>query len=215
MSAKEIKKLMSTLLQITSSPLQTSISSELTNEFAKAWKANNPDGGVITRDLAATAPAPIDQNWVGAAYTPEEALTPEQKATLALSDTLIAELQQANEIVIGVAMHNFGVPSVLKLWIDQIARRGKTFAYGANGPEGLLKGKKATILIATGGVYEPGTPAGGLNFVEPYLSAVFSFLGITDIRFVTASGAAQVMMGAVDRSVFLKPTIEQVRSLAA
>ena len=206
---------MATLLQINSSPLQSSISRELTAEFTKVWEAKHPAGTVITRDLAATTPAPIDQAWIGAAYTPDDAQTPEQKATLALSDTLIAELFQADEIVIGVAMHNFSVPSVLKLWIDQVVRRGKTFSYGANGPEGLLKGKKATILIATGGVYEPGTPLGGLNFVEPYLSGLFGFLGITDIRFVTAGGASQVLMGTVDRNVFLKPTIEQVRSLAA
>ena len=112
-------------------------------------------------------------------------------------------------------MHNFGVPAVLKLWIDQIARSGKTFKYDANGPEGLLKGKKATVLSASGGVYEAGTPAAAMNFVEPYLRAVLSFLGITDVSFVSASGVAQIMMGAVDREAFLKPTIEQVRALAA
>jgi FMN-dependent NADH-azoreductase len=214
MSAKE-SKVMPTLLQITSSPLQTSISSELTSEFAKAWQVKNPDGTVIRRNLADAPPQPINQTWVGAAYTPEGGRTDEQKAVLAPSDALIAELQQADEIVIGVAMHNFGVPAVLKLWIDQIARSGKTFKYDANGPEGLLKGKKATVLSASGGVYEAGTPAAAMNFVEPYLRAVLSFLGITDVSFVSASGVAQIMMGAVDREAFLKPTIEQVRALAA
>jgi FMN-dependent NADH-azoreductase len=209
------QKVMPTLLQINSSPLQSSISSELTAEFVKTWKAKNAGGTVISRNLADAAPKPIDQTWIGAAFTPEGGRTPEQKAILAASDALIAELEQADEIVIGVAMHNFSIPSTLKLWIDQIARRGKTFSYGANGPEGLLKGKKATILISTGGVYETGTPAGAMNFVEPYLRAVLGFLGITDISFVTAGGAAQVMMGAVDRATFLKPTIEKVRQLAA
>jgi FMN-dependent NADH-azoreductase len=206
---------MSTLLKITSSPLQSSISSELTAEFANTWKAKNPNGTVISRNLSEAPPKPIDQTWVGAAFTPEGGRTDEQKAVLAPSDDLIAELQEADEIVIGVAMHNFSIPSVLKLWIDQVARSGKTFKYGANGPEGLLKGKKATILVASGGVYEAGTPAGALNFVEPYLRAVLSFVGITDVKFVTAAGAAQIMMGAVDREAFLKPTIEQVRALAA
>ncbi len=96
-----------------------------------------------------------------------------------------------------------------------MARRGRTFNYGANGPQGLLQGKKATVLIASGGVYATGTPAGGMNFVEPYLKAVLGFLGVTDVTFVTAGGAAQVMMGAVDRDVFLKPALEQVRSVAA
>lgn len=206
---------MPTLLQIDSSPLESSISRELTATYVAAWKAANPSGSVTSRNLSEAPATPIDQAWVGAAYTPDENQTAEQKEILALSNELIAELQAADEIVIGAAMHNFGVPSVLKLWIDQIARRGKTFAYGANGPEGLLKGKKATILISTGGVYDAGSPAAAMNFVEPYLRAVFGFLGITDVKVVTASGAAQVMMGAVDRDVFLKPTLEQVRALAA
>src|SRR5215469_8756057 len=206
---------MATLLHIDSSPLDSSISRELTREFAKTWKAKNPNGTVIARNLSANPPKPVDQTWVGAAFTPEGGRTEEQKAVLAPSDALIAELEQADEIVIGVAMHNFSIPSTLKLWIDQVARSGKTFAYGANGPEGLLKGKKATILVASGGVYEAGTPAGTMNFVEPYLRAVLGFVGITDVKFVTAGGAAQIMMGAVDREAFLKPTLEQVRTLAA
>ncbi|RZU41421.1 FMN-dependent NADH-azoreductase [Edaphobacter modestus] len=206
---------MPTLLHIDSSPLESSISRELTREFTKAWKNRNPEGRVIDRNLSAIPPKPIDQTWVGASFTPEGGRTPEQKAVLAESDTLIAELDQANEIVIGVAMHNFSIPSVLKLWIDQVARSGKTFAYGATGPEGLLKGKKATILTASGGVYEAGTPAGAMNFIEPYLRAILGFMGITDVKFVNAAGAAQIMMGAIDREAFLKPTLEQVRSLTA
>src|ERR1700751_4039604 len=141
---------MATLLHIDSSPLQSSISRELTAEFVRSWKSNNPNGIVIDRDLAANPSKPVNQHWVGAAYTPEASRTAEQKAILAESDVLISELEKADEIVIGVAMHNFSIPSVLKLWIDQIARSGKTFSYGANGPQGLLAGKKAIILIASG-----------------------------------------------------------------
>ena len=157
----------------------------------------------------------MDAAWIGAAYTPEAARTVEHKATLKLSDELIAELEAADEYVFGVAMHNFSIPATLKLWIDQIARRGRTFSYGANGPEGLLKGKKATILAASGGAYEVGTPAGSFNFADPYLKTVLGFLGVTDVTVVTAGGAAQVMMGAVDRATFLKPHLEQIRSVAA
>ncbi|MEG9437044.1 NAD(P)H-dependent oxidoreductase [Edaphobacter sp. HDX4] len=206
---------MSTLLRIDSSPLDSSISRELTREFTKSWREKNPAGTVIDRNLSAAPPKPIDQVWIGAAYTPEEGRTPEQKAILAASDVLIGELQKADEIVIGVAMHNFSIPSVLKLWIDQVARSGKTFSYGANGPEGLLKGKKLTVLVSTGGVYQAGTPGASMNFVEPYLRAVFGFLGITDVTFVTASGTAQIMTGAIDREAFLKPTLDQVRALPA
>src|ERR1700733_10827818 len=147
---------MPTLLHLDSSPLDSSISRELTREFVKTWKTAHPDGKVIYRDVAANTPQSVDAAWIGAAYTPDEAQTTEHKAALKLSDELIAELQTADEYVFGVAMHNFSIPATLKLWIDQIARRGRTFAYGANGPEGLLKGKKATILAASGGAYEAG-----------------------------------------------------------
>ena len=86
--------------------------------------------------------SPSPAQWVGAAYTPEDARTPAQRELLAVSDSLIAELEAADEYVFGVPMHNFAVPSVLKLWIDQIARAGKTFSYAGGTPEGLLKGKK-------------------------------------------------------------------------
>lgn len=206
---------MPTLLEINTSPLATSITRELAAEFVRAWKTNHPDGAVVSRDLAANPSKPLDGAWVGAAYTPETARTPEQKARLAESDQLIAELEQADEYVIGVSMHNFSVPSVLKLWIDQVMRSGKTFSYGAGGPKGLLQGKKATILSASGGVYEVGTPAAAMNFVEPYLRSVLGFLGVTDVTFVTASGVSQVNSGKTDRASFLKPTIERVRTLAA
>jgi FMN-dependent NADH-azoreductase len=206
---------MSTLLQLDSSPLESSISRELTREFVKTWKAAHPDGTVIYRDLAANPPKPLDAAWVGSVYTPVAARTPEQKATLELSDELIAELENADEYVIGVAMHNFSVPSVLKLWIDQVVRAGRTFSYGADGAKGQLQGKKATILIASGGVYEPGTPAGTWNFVEPYLKNILNFIGVNDVTFVTASGAAQLMQGKVDRATFLQPVLEQVRTVAA
>ena len=206
---------MPTLLHLDSSPLESSISRELTREFVKTWKAAHPDGTVIARDLAAHPAKPLDAQWIGGAYTPEAGRTPEQKEALAFSDELIGELQKADEYVIGVAMHNFSIPSVLKLWIDQVVRNGKTFSYGEGGVQGLLQGKKATILVASGGVYELGTPAGAMNFIEPYLRAILGFLGITDVKFITASGAAQIMMGAVDREAFLKPTLELVRSQAA
>jgi FMN-dependent NADH-azoreductase len=206
---------MPTLLHLDSSPLESSISRELTREFVKTWKAAHPNESVIYRDVAAQTPKPLDAAWIGAGFTPVDARTAEQKALLAPSEELIVELERADEYVFGVAMHNFSIPSTLKLWIDQVARSGRTFSYGANGPQGLLQGKKATVVIASGGVYAAGTPMGGLNFVEPYLKAVLGFLGVTDVTFVTAGGAAQVMMGAVDRAVFLKPTLEQVRSVAA
>jgi len=206
---------MSKLLHLDSSPLESSISREMAREFAKTWKESHHDGTVIYRDLATTALKPIDQSWIGAAYTPAESRTADQDAILATSNTLISELERANEYVISVAMHNFTIPGTLKLWIDQIARSGETFAYGPEGPRGLLIGKKATVLVASGGVYEPGTPSQAYNFVEPYLKAVLGYVGVTDVTFVTASGSAKLMFGAIDRETFLKPVLERVRGLAA
>jgi FMN-dependent NADH-azoreductase len=203
---------MPTLLHLDSSPLESSISRELTREFVTTWKAAHPDGAVIYRDVAAHTPKPLDAALIGAGFTPVDARTAEQKALLAPSEELIAELENADEYVLGVAMHNFSIPASLKLWIDQVVRAGRTFSYGANGPQGLLVGKKATVLIASGGVYESGTPAAAMNFVEPYLKAILGFVGVTEAKFVTAGGATQVMMGSVDRNTFLKPTLEQVRN---
>jgi FMN-dependent NADH-azoreductase len=206
---------MPTLLHLDSSPLESSISRELTREFVKTWRNAHPDGKVIYRDLAAIAPPPVDKAWIFSAHTPEPSRTPEQSAALAPSDELIAELEAADEYVLGVAMHNFSIPSVLKLWIDQVVRAGKTFVYSESGPEGLLHGKKASILVASGGIYEAGTPAAAFNFIDPYLKTILGFIGVTDLRWITAGGAAQLMSGAVDRATFLKPTLEQVRAVAA
>jgi len=206
---------MPTLLHIDSSPLPTSISRELTREFVASWKSAHPNGTVISRDLAATPPSPIDAAWIFANVTPEASRSSEQRATLATSEELIGELLRADEYVIGVAMHNFGIPSVLKLWIDQVARAGRTFSYGSGGPIGLLKGKKATVLSASGGSYEAGSPAAAANFMDPYLKTVLGFMGVTDTRFISAAGAARVMSGAVDRETFLNPLLSQVRALAA
>jgi FMN-dependent NADH-azoreductase len=187
----------------------------LTSEFVQSWKIAHQNGTVIDRDLAAAPPPPIDAGWIAAAYTPREALTVEQKQTLALSDDLITELQSADEYVIGVAMHNFSVPAVLRLWIDQIARKGLTFAYSENGPQGLLRGKKATVVVASGGVYAPGTPAATMNHIEPYLKTILGFVGVTDVKFIAAGGTAALMSGTTDRSKFLKPVLEEVRAAAA
>jgi FMN-dependent NADH-azoreductase len=206
---------MATLLHLDTSPLASSVSRELTREFVSNWKANHPEGKVINRDLAANPPKPVDQAWIYSVFTPAEALQSEQRALLAYSDESIAELQHADEYVIGVAMHNFSIPSVLKLWIDQIVRAGRTFSYGGpDGPKGLLSGKKATVLVATGGVYDAGTPYAAHNFIDPYLRTILGWIGITDVKFVTAGGTAQLRSENVDRGRFLQPHLEQVRSIA-
>jgi len=205
-----------TLLKIDSSPMgERSISRKLTAAFAKAWLKAHPGGTIISRDLTALHIPIVDGGWIGAAYTPEDARTPQQKDALATSDILIAELQQADEYVIGVPMHNFGIPSTLKLWIDQVVRIGKTVAYSAAGREGLLKGKKATLLIASGGVYDQGSAAESLNFVTPYLRTIFGFIGMTDVNFIAAGGTQKLMTGEVDPQTFLAPSLEKVHVQAS
>jgi FMN-dependent NADH-azoreductase len=206
---------MPTLLQLDSSPLETAVSRELTREFVNTWKNAHPHGTVIYRDLAVTPNKPLDAQWIFSVFTPDSVRTPEQIEALALSDAFIAELEKADEYVIGVSMHNFTIPGTLKLWIDQIVRKDQTFTYGAAGPQGLLTGKKATFLVATGGIYELGTPAGAYNFIEPYLKTVFGFLGVTDTTFVTAGGTQKLMSPDTDRATFLQPKLEQVRELVA
>lgn len=206
---------MPTLLHIDSSPLVGSVSRELTREFVRSWKTGHPAGTVIDRDLAAAPAPPIGASWIGAAYTPPDARTPEQAKMLALSDELIDELQRADEYVIGVAMHNFNIPAVLRLWIDQVVRKGRTFAYNENGPQGLLQGKKATVVVASGGVYAPDTPMASMNHIEPYMKTILGFMGVTDVKFIAAGGTASLMSGSVDRPAFLKPMVEEIHAAAA
>lgn len=204
---------MPTLLQVDSSPLGpgASFSRDLTAEFVDRWRAAHPDGKVISRDLAHLRVPEVTAEWIAAAYTPEAAQSDEQKEILKLSDGFIADLYEADEYVFGVPMHNFSIPSKLKLWIDQIARLGKTFSYTNGAPEGLLAGKKATFLITSGGVYAPGSPLASLNFVEPYLRSVFGFIGVADCTFVNAGGTAKQHYG-VDRATILQPALDAVRT---
>ena len=205
---------MSTLLHIDSSPLYgRSVSRQLTSAFVTQWKSSHPDGKVLDRDLNSTFIPPIDAAWVGAVYTPEESRTHEQKELLSLSDSLLAELEQAHEYVFGLPMHNFSVPSVLKLWIDQITRVGKTFSYADGTPKGLIIGKKATFIIATGGIYDAQTQMASFNFVEPYLRSLFGFLGLTDVTFLTAGGTMALNHGQ-DRDAFLAPHLQAVQTHA-
>lgn len=205
---------MSQLLHIDSSPLYgRSVSRELTAAFVTQWLVSNPNGKVVDRDLNATAIPPVTAEWVGAAYTPAGSRTSQQKELLSQSDSLIAELEQADEYIVGVPMHNFGVPSVLKLWIDQIARVERTFSYADGTPKGLLTGKKATFVVATGGIYDAGTQMASFNFVEPYLKSVLGFLGVKDTTFLTAGGTKALNQG-LDRKEFLASHLQAVQQRA-
>jgi len=138
-------------------------------------------GDVIRRDLKNALPQ-IDEAWVGANFTPEADRDAVQRDTLALSDTLVGELQDADTIVIGLPVYNFGVPASVKAWIDLVARAGLTFKYTAEGPVGLLHGKRAILAVATG-----GTPVGSeIDFATGYMRHVLGFIGIHDVEIIAA-----------------------------
>ena len=161
-------------------------------------------GEVIRRDLATPLPL-LDGAWVGANFTPADQRSDAQKAELALSDALIAELQKADTIVIGAPVYNFSVPSTLKAWIDLGARVGVTFSYSEAGPKGLLDGKRAIIAVASG-----GTAVGSdVDFATGYLRHVLGFIGITDVEIV----AADTM--AVDADAALIRARDAIAKLAA
>jgi FMN-dependent NADH-azoreductase len=177
---------MTTLLKINSSILDTGNANRLADEFVARWRAAHPQTRVIERDLTRDPLPHLDATTLTGFGTPAEKRTPAQQAAVAVSDALIEELRQADVIVLGVPMYNFGIPSPLKAWIDRVARAGITFRYTDKGPIGLLTGKKVYVLAARGGRY-----AGTAGDVQTaYLKQVLGFLGLTDIEFVYAEGLA-------------------------
>ena len=154
-----------------------SITRQLSNKILTEIAADQ----TITRDLATGLPL-LDAAWLAANFTLADNRTDVQRETLALSDSLITEIKQADTIVIGSPVYNFSVPAVLKAWIDQIARVGVTFKYTPDGPVGLLSGKRAIIVIASG-----GTPVGSdIDYASDYLKHIMGFIGITDVTIIAA-----------------------------
>jgi FMN-dependent NADH-azoreductase len=159
-------------------------STRVANSIVTALQAANPAATLSVRDLATTPHPVLDETALGALFTAAGDRTPVQAARVALDDALIAEVQAADVIVLGMPMYNFGVPAQFKNWIDAIARNGVTFRYTANGPEGLLGGKKVYVALARGGRYR-GTDA---DSQVPYLKTVLGFLGISELHFIYAEG---------------------------
>lgn len=181
-----------TVLHIDSSARLTgSVSRDLTAQVVERLGAQE----IIRRDLATPLPL-LDEAWIGANFTPADQRSDDQKSLLALSDELIAELQAADTIVIGAPVYNFSVPSTLKAWIDLVARAGVTFRYSEAGPEGLLKGKRAIVVVTSG-----GTPAGSdYDYASRYLSQILGFIGITDVELVAADQQAIDAEGSINKA---------------
>jgi FMN-dependent NADH-azoreductase len=200
---------MSTLVQINTSLFSNQgQSSRLADQFVAAWRQKNPLARVILRDLAQDPIPHLDGARFLAFLAEPGARSSEQQAAVAYSDALIQELKEADTIVLGLPMYNFGVPSTLKAYFDHIARAGVTFRCTETGPLGLLTGKRAVVFASRGGRYA-GTP---LDTQTAYVRDFLRFIGIEDVEFVYAEGLA---MGEEAKAAALARARRELQRLAA
>ncbi len=185
-----------TILHVSSSARRTGSSTRaLSKRLIDTLGAQLNDIRIIERDVAAGLPF-VDEDWVNANFTPEDDRTLQQKQKLALSDSLVQELKQADTLVIGVPIYNFGIPATLKAWVDMIARARLTFRYTESGPEGLLTGKRAFLVVASG-----GTAVGSeIDFATSYMRQALRFVGITDVTIIDSSETAKGADAATARA---------------
>lgn len=183
------------ILHIISSPRLNSFSVQLGTRIVDKLQTDHPGSIVTTRNLAMHPFPHLEEVGMQALQSPPEQHTPQQQAAARHSDEVIAEVQAADVVVIGAPMYNFGISSTLKAWIDHLARAGVTFRYTANGPEGLITGKKVYVAVSSGGVYSQ-LPMTDYDFLTPYLKTVFGFLGMTDVTILRAEGTK--VPGAAD-----------------
>ena len=204
---------MSKLLVVESSPRgDYSISRNLTRRFVTGWQAAHPQGEVINRDLMKTDLRFVNAPWLQAYFTPPEQHSPAMKESLRLSDELVAELMAANHLVIATPVYNYNVPAILKAWVDHIVRKGITL--GVDGG-GLVTGAKASVLLASGGVYTEGSPIHDRDIATQYLRLILKVIGITDVTFIVAGGAKVVDLGEVSRDDYLANFDNQIEKAVA
>jgi FMN-dependent NADH-azoreductase len=200
---------MTKLLVIETSPRgDHSISRNMTRRFVAKWQAAHPDSEVVNRDLMETDLQFIGAPWLQAYFTPPEQHSPEMKAELRLSDELVGELLACDHLVIATPVYNYNVPAALKAWIDSIVRKGLTLGFDG---KGLVTGKTATVLMASGGVYTESSPIRDRDIATHYLRMVLGVIGITDVTIVAGGGAKAVDMHETTMQGFieiLQPAIE-------
>ncbi len=193
---------MSKLLVVEASPRgEHSISRNLTTKFVEQWKAAHPDGEIVERDLAKMNLPYVTLPWLGASLTPAEKHTAEMKEVLQVSNELVAELLAADHIAISTPVYNYNIPANLKSYVDHIVRKGLTL--GMTG-EGLVHGKKCTVLMASGGVYTEGSPIRDRDIATMYLRLVLKVIGIEDVTVIAAGGSKVVDLGEKPRAEFLQ-----------
>lgn len=212
---------MTNILFVTSSPRgEASHSTRVAEKAIEQLLASDPGATLVRRDLAREPLPHVGEAFLGAVFTPDEARSEEQQALVAHSDALIDELFAADVIVIASAMINFTVPSTLKSWLDHVARSGKTFRYGENGPVGLVTGKRVVLVEAKGGIYSQG-PMKAHDYQQPYLRFILGFLGLTDIEVIDVEGVAfgpeaaeRAVTAAVERAYNAARAISETRVAA-
>lgn len=181
---------MKKILHIITSPRgEASMSIKLGNAIIEKIKTAYPDSTVKKHNLPTEKFPHLEEAHIASFFTPAESRTPENLEAIRHSEEAIKEITEADIIIIGVPLYNFGIPSGLKAWIDHISRAGVTFKYDENGFEGLIKGKKVYIAFASGGVYSSG-PMASYDLATPYLKSVLGFLGMTDITVYRVEGTA-------------------------
>ncbi|AVS70935.1 FMN-dependent NADH-azoreductase [Paracidovorax avenae] len=189
-----------------------SVSRQLTAKTVAAWVAAHPGTEVQYLDLVAQAPGHFTMDAMAPRTGQTDGLSESQQRENAVSESLVSQFLAADVVVVGAPFYNFGIPTQLKAWIDRIAQPGRTFRYGANGPEGLAKGKTVIVVSSRGGVYSTSDAGRALEHQESYLQTVFGFFGVTDVRFVRAEGVA---MGPDARAQALSSADADIQAHAA
>lgn len=204
--------IMSKLLLVETSPRgAASVSRNLTRQLLAEWRDATPGGEIVTRDLALTPLPQVTMPWLAAYFTPPGAQTEEMKQLLRLSDELVRELLDADELVISTPVYNYNIPASLKAWVDHIVRKGLTLGFDG---KGLVTGKRATIVIASGGIYGAGSPIAERNIAPHYLRLILNVIGITDVAVIHGEGAKAVDLGERSMVEFVEHHAGRMRQRA-
>jgi len=204
---------MTKLLVVETSPRgDYSVSRAMTRQFLANWRTAHPDGEVVVRDLAKTDLPFVTAPWLQAYFTPAEKHSAEMKEALRLSDELVGEILAVDQLVIATPVYNYNVPAALKAWIDHIVRKGLTLGFDGTG---LVTGKTATLLLASGGVYTEGSPIRDRDIATHYLRLILGVIGIDDVTVVAGGGAKVVDMGEQTMDGFIAHLDRNLKEAAA
>jgi FMN-dependent NADH-azoreductase len=196
----------------TSARGEQSISRTMTRRFIAQWQAAHPHGEIVDRDLTKTDLPFVTAPWLQAYFTPPEQHSPEMEEELRLSDELVGEILAADHIVIATPVYNYNVPAALKAWVDHIVRKGLTLGFDGSG---LVTGKTATLLLASGGVYTEGSPIRDRDIATQYLRLILGVIGITDVTVVAGGGAKVVDLGEQTMDGFIASLADEIDRAAA